>query len=245
MEGANYQLVRAGSYIWKAWITPTVLCVDCLSVCVHFPAASGCCGKTQHSRNSGEARGVSSWHHVIKTSAAWCLPRVSSANGTLRMTLKPFFFFFQLKQLIVQRGAIRAAQWSLGLKRLKPSSVNLCLIHTKLVAWESDSCEAFWVRSSVSVHVVTIATASRSLTMRVPDILQEEKGIGGTMSFFYFIFFLVHKVNHVVSQRAVTPHQLAAVRHVKQRRCTKAASSMSSNMMTVFFSTTFILKKRL
>lgn len=190
MEGANYQLVRAGSYIWKAWITPTVLCVDCLSVCVHFPAASGCCGETQHSRNSVEARGVSSWHHVIKTSAAWCLPRVSSANGTLRMTLKPFFFFFQLKQLIVQRGAIRAAQWSLGLKRLKPSSVNLCLIHTKLVAWESDSCEAFWVRSSVSVHVVTIATASRSLTMRVLDILQEEKGIGGTMSFFILFFFV-------------------------------------------------------
>lgn len=121
--------------------------------------------------------------------------------------------------------------------------MNLCLIHIKLVAWESDSCEAFWVRSSVSVHVVTIATASRSLTMRVLDILQEEKGIGGTMSFFYFIFFLVHKVNHVVSQRAVTPHQLAAVRHVKQRRCTKAASSMSSNMMTVFFSTTFIFFK--
>lgn len=125
-----------------------------------------------------------------QTSAAWCLPRVSSANGTLRMTLKPFFFFFQLKQLIVQRGAIRAAQWSLGLKRLKPSSVNLCLIHTKLVAWESDSCEAFWVRSSVSVHVVTIATASRSLTMRVLDILQEEKGIGGTMSFFILFFFV-------------------------------------------------------
>ena len=167
------------------------------------------------------------------------------------MTQKPFFFF-QLKQQIVQRAAIRAAQRSLGLKRLKCSSMNLSLIHTQLVAWESDSCEAFWVRSSVSVHVVTIATTSqadtRSLTMRMLDVLQEEEVIGGTLPFFLFVclFVFVHEVNHVVSQSAVTPHQLAALRHVKQHRCIKAASSVSSNMMICIYLNYFFffLKKK-
>lgn len=54
-----------------------------------------------------------------QTSAAWCLPRVSSANGTLRMTQKPFCFFFSAKAADCTTRCHQSRAVIVGVKEIK------------------------------------------------------------------------------------------------------------------------------